>query len=116
MSELRWACQNGDLAVVKQLVEAGKADVSKEIDGRTPLHFAADYGQLDVIDYLVDKKANVNATDKHGISVILAAIWEGHTECVKFLLSKGASKSGKAPDGSGYLDCAEKDDIKALLK
>lgn len=24
--------------------------------------------------------------DKHGISVILAAIWEGHTDCVKTLL------------------------------
>ena len=26
--------------------------------------------------------------DKHGISVILAAIWEGHFKCVKFLLEK----------------------------
>jgi ankyrin repeat protein len=34
----------------------------------------------------VSKGADVNASDKHGISVILAAIWEGHTECVKFLL------------------------------
>ena len=25
---------------------------------------------------------------KHGITVILAAIWEGHTECVKFLIHK----------------------------
>lgn len=24
--------------------------------------------------------------DKHGISVLLAAIWEGHTDCVKTLL------------------------------
>ena len=36
---------------------------------------------------LIAQGANVNAVDKHGISVILAAIWEGHTDCVKFLLS-----------------------------
>ena len=26
--------------------------------------------------------------DKHGISAILAAIWEGHTDCVKLMLKK----------------------------
>ena len=28
---------------------------------------------------------------------------------------QGAKKTGKAPDGSSYLDCAEKDEIKKLL-
>jgi ankyrin repeat protein len=36
----------------------------------------------------VSKGANVNASDKHGITVLLAAIWEGHTDCVKFLIEK----------------------------
>lgn len=26
--------------------------------------------------------------DKHGITAILAAIWEGHKDCVKLLLEK----------------------------
>lgn len=94
-------------------------DVNKDIDGRAPIHYAADYGQEDVIRYLVSKGANVNvslsycqtifqllsilrnfyvsssnillllqAKDKHGISVLLAAVWEGHTNCVKLLLEK----------------------------
>lgn len=29
---------------------------------------------------------------------------------------QGASKTGKAPDGSSYIDCAESDEVKALLK
>ena len=62
--------------------------VNADIGGRTPLHFAADYGQTEVLQYLVSKGANHNAKDKHGITVILAAIWEGHTDCVKFLLQK----------------------------
>ena len=52
------------------------------------MHLAADYGQLEVLEYLATKGADINAKDKHGISVILAAIWEGHTKCVKFLLAK----------------------------
>ena len=63
-------------------------NVNTDIGGRSPLHYAADFGQTEVLQYLVSKGANANAKDKHGITVILAAIWEGHTECVKFLLQK----------------------------
>ena len=35
-------------------------DVNKEIDGRNPIHYAADYGQYDVINYLISKGADVN--------------------------------------------------------
>ena len=52
------------------------------------MHLAADYGQLEVLEYLSANGADINAKDKHGISVILAAIWEGHAKCVKFLLEK----------------------------
>jgi hypothetical protein len=33
-----------------------KIDVNSPIDGRYPLHFAADYGQLEVLEYLVSYK------------------------------------------------------------
>lgn len=113
---LRWACQNGDLDQVRLLVDKQGANINGEIKGRRLLHFAADYGQLDVIEYLCSKGGDVNVEDKHGISPILAAIWEGHTECVKLLLSKGAKKDGKAPDGTSYSDSAETDALKNLLK
>jgi len=29
---------------------------------------------------------------------------------------QGASRNGKAPDGSSYIDCAESEEIKALLR
>lgn len=53
--------------------------------------------------------------DKHGISPILAAIWEGHTQCVRLLLANGATKTGSAPDGTSYLDSADKNEIRELL-
>lgn len=61
-------------------------------------------------------KIFLQATDKHGITTLLAAIWEGHTNCVKLLLEKGAKPDGLTPDGTSYLDAAEKDEIKQLLK
>ncbi|KAL7299255.1 myotrophin-like [Trichogramma pretiosum] len=116
MSELVWGIKNGDLDQVRDIIEKKNIDVNQTIDGRTPLHYAADYGQSEVVRYLLDKGADANATDKHGITTLLAAIWEGHTNCVRLLLEKGASATGKTPDGSSYLDAAEKDDIKDLLR
>ncbi|KAL7647776.1 UNVERIFIED_CONTAM: hypothetical protein RMT77_001385 [Armadillidium vulgare] len=116
MSEFVWGLKNGDLDQVKEAIEKQGADVNSAIEGRPPLCLASDYGQLDVIKYLLSKGADVEAIDKHGISALLAAIWEGHTECVKVLLEAGARKDGTAPDGTTYVDAAEKDEIKMLLR
>jgi ankyrin repeat protein len=116
MSDLAWAVKNGDMDQVKELVEGKGVDVNAAIDGRLPLHYASDYGQLEVLQYLISKGAKIDSPDKHGISPLLAAIWEGHTSCVMFLVEKGASKSGTAPDGSSYVEAAEKEEIKALLR
>uniref|UniRef100_U5EYL7 Putative myotrophin n=1 Tax=Corethrella appendiculata TaxID=1370023 RepID=U5EYL7_9DIPT len=116
MSDLVWSIKNGDLEQVKDFVEHKKIDINQEYDGRSLLHYAADFGQSEVVEYLIKHGADVNALDKHGISSILAAIWEGHTQCVKLLIEGGATKTGKAPDGTPYLDNCEKNDIRTLLE
>jgi len=115
-SELVWGIKNGDLDEVKKHIESNKTDVNASIDGRHPIHYASDYGQHDVIKYLLDNGADVNAKDKHGISALLAAIWEGHTECVKLLLERGANRQGRTPDGKSYAEVAEKPEIVSLLQ
>ena len=109
------------------------------IDGRRPIHYAADYGQKEIIEYLIQLGANVNVSvfvfvsdvcsyfdnfcfffwfqslDKHGISALLAAIWEGHIECCRLLISNGAKIDGRTPDGMSYIDAAENAEIKSLL-
>ena len=52
---------------------------------------------------------------KFGITALLAAIWEGHTECVRLMIQNGADKNGKTPDGKPYLDVADKPEIIQLL-
>ncbi|GAB6030003.1 hypothetical protein CHUAL_005695 [Chamberlinius hualienensis] len=87
-SEFVWSLKNGDLNEVQQYVEHKGVDVNSPIDGRNPIHYAADYGQSEIIQYLLEKGADANSVDKHGITALLAAIWEGHTKCVKLLLEK----------------------------
>ncbi|XP_065835404.1 myotrophin-like [Oscarella lobularis] len=110
-----WAIKNGEMDRVKAL--APKNDLNKELlNGRMAIHFAADYGQADVISYLAEKGANVNVPDKHGITPLLSAIYEGHADCVKLLIKLGAKKDGKAPSGDSYIDCAETDEVREALK
>lgn len=116
MANLVWSIKNGELDRVQEDIELKQIDVNSEINGRYPLHYAADFGQVEVLSYLIKKGAKVDVEDKHGITPLLAAIWEGHTKCVQMLLEKGASKSGTTPDGIPYIEAAEKEDIKILLK
>lgn len=90
-------------------------NVNEEINGRKCLHYAADYGQTEVLAYLISRGAVVDDADKHGITPLLAAIWEGHTACVKMLIEAGAQKTGACPDGSTYMDAAANSEIRALL-
>ncbi|CAD5120790.1 DgyrCDS9349 [Dimorphilus gyrociliatus] len=112
-----WAVRVGDLTVIRSKIEETPT-LANEIGrtGRPPLCVAADYGHFDVIKYLIERGANVNACDSHGITPLLSAIYEGHKECVELLLSNGADKSKKAPNGQSYLECAEDSVIKSLLK
>lgn len=59
-----WAIKNGDLDQVKELIEQNGFDVNQEITTRSPIHYAADYGQSDVLKYLINKGADVNVCHK----------------------------------------------------
>lgn len=37
-------------------------DINASIDGRLPIHYAADYGQKEVLNYLIDKGANIDVS------------------------------------------------------
>ncbi|XP_076998847.1 myotrophin isoform X1 [Tamandua tetradactyla] len=92
-------------------------DVNRTLDGgRKPLHYAADCGQLEILEFLLLKGADINAPDKHHITPLLSAVYEGHVSCVKLLLSKGADKTVKGPDGLTAFEATDNQAIKALLQ
>lgn len=59
---IMWAIKNGDLEQVKELIEQNNFNINQEITARSPIHYAADYGQADVLKYLISKGADVNVS------------------------------------------------------
>lgn len=66
-----WAIKNGDLDQVKELIEQNGFDVNQEITTRSPIHYAADYGQSDVLKYLINKGADVNVSVIHFVHLFV---------------------------------------------
>ena len=81
----------GQIEMVRFLVEKGaKVDAANQ-DGATPLIAACDYGLFQLADYLISKGANVNATIKSGQTALYLATFGSHTNIVELLLKKGAN-------------------------
>ena len=61
---LSYAAENGHEAVVKLLLDTGKADIDSEDNyGQTPLSLAAEGGHEAVVKLLLEAKADVNSKD-----------------------------------------------------
>ena len=70
--------------------------------GRTPLHTAAAYGQLEVLKYLMQYSRHPNAPGNDGLTTTMGiAASNGHVEIVKFLANHIAD-SPNEPDKEGW--------------
>lgn len=52
---------------------------------------ACEYRHIDLIQYLLSKKANIEAINKFGVTALVAAIRRGDCEVVELLLNNGAN-------------------------
>ena len=82
------AAQTGDLDTVKKCVE-GKVDVDAKTDyGATALFYACDRGNKDIVAYLLEQGANVNARDTfYNATPLTWAISKGHDDIVMLLVN-----------------------------
>ncbi|XP_062517950.1 ankyrin-2-like isoform X2 [Corticium candelabrum] len=62
---LQWACSNEEMDVARKIAQKFFHAVEEE-SGRTLLHFAAQLGHRDAVNYLLEKKADADAKDKDG--------------------------------------------------
>ncbi|XP_034655633.1 myotrophin [Drosophila subobscura] len=115
IEDVVWSIKNGAHDEVESLFVNNNYDVNAELGMRYPIHYAADFGHLKLLQFFVRMGADVDRKDKYGITPLLAAIWEGHTSCVECLLKMGANRKLLTPNGETYMEVAEKEEIKKLL-
>lgn len=78
----------GNLRRVKELIASNRtAANSSDKDGATPLMFAAMRGHTDIVDFLLENQANVNAQDKiSGWTSLMQATYYGYSDYNIFIL------------------------------
>jgi len=107
--EIHTASANGNLDQVKDLLAGDPTLISAENQNTTrdlPLHSAAGTGQLEVIRYLVEAGAEVDAGDSDGSTPLHVAALRGHLACVDFLIEKGADIAYQDRNGAWSLSFA----------
>jgi len=86
--------EEGRLAILEALLATG-ADVDEEAnDGSTPLMLAASAGSVETVNFLLTRKANINATDTHGNTALILALKSyagSQREIIQELLSCGSN-------------------------
>ena len=87
-------------AMVLRLVEAGANTEQADASGETPLLQATRLGDLDVVEVLLARGAQVDARDPHyGQSALMVAVREDHPALAQRLLRAGADVNAQSQAG-----------------
>ena len=73
------------------------------VDGHTPLHYAAVYGQNKVVNVLLSSGADINVATQEGITPLIQTTNNGHYSVAQLLLQQGASCNLQDDDGNTAL-------------
>ncbi|VDO05956.1 unnamed protein product [Rodentolepis nana] len=95
------AAKRGSLTKIQRLITADNINC-RDTAGRnsTPLHLAAGYNNLEVVEFLLAAGADVNAQDKGGLIPLHNASSYGHVDVAAILIRHGTSVN--AVDKWGY--------------
>src|SRR6185312_8461130 len=107
--EIHLACLDGDLDKVKILVKANPKLVFSTIStndtywaryGFTPLLCAAEKGHKDVVEFLLQNKADIKAKSDSGWTALHAAAYHGHKDVAELLVANKADVNAR--ENYGY--------------
>jgi ankyrin repeat protein len=95
------AAIKGNIEAVKQYLAAGTDVNAKDVNGVTPLYYAAGRGRKEVAELLIAKGAdvNVNAKSDRDATPLHGAAFNGHAEIAELLIAAGADVNAKIKSG-----------------
>ena len=99
------ASYRGNIDVAKYLI-ANVKDVNYNSGMGTALMGAVYKNQFDLVNLLLENKANPNLVDANGASALILATQTGNVEMVKLLLKFKADKTVKTKDGKTAFEIA----------
>jgi ankyrin repeat protein len=110
------AAGNGYEWIAKFALICGADANARDEQGFTPLIFASIQGELDMIELLTARKANVEALTIYGENALLRAVMDGHPKATLLLLKKGAKPNVSNHDGNTPLMMASRDGVEEVAK
>jgi len=101
---LHTAALDGNLAVVKQLLNQGLNVQGRDIFFSTPLHLAAFNGHTDVVAVLIEAGAKIDSESYQNITPLFLAVKNNHFNVISQLMTHGADPNHKMiTDSSPYI-------------
>jgi len=98
---LHLACRLGNLPVAKVLLEADPSQLkAKASNDWTPLHTAAYNEHAEVVRFLVNKGARVDARTKRGFNAFHLAAMVNNETCLTALIEGGINVNATTPQGA----------------
>ncbi len=78
----------------------------RDKEGNTALHLAAKHGRIEALRFLIEMKADIEASNTIGATPLFVAVSEGKPEAAKVLMAAGADVNAHAPTYSYALHWA----------
>ncbi|PKL45423.1 MAG: hypothetical protein CVV41_00065 [Candidatus Riflebacteria bacterium HGW-Riflebacteria-1] len=99
--EIHDACQAGDLAKVKKILQQDPEQIQAVTpEGKSPLHMATGWGQKEIVIFLLKEGAKINALNNQGGTPIHVAASRNQPECAAILLDHGADMEAIRVEGA----------------
>lgn len=97
------ASLDGDLTTVRRAVEQGVGPnvTDRRGNGNTPLMLAAYNGHVEIVRYLLDERARIDARNAQGRTPLIFASTGSFPETVRLLLERGADPNA-TDDAEGW--------------
>ena len=101
------AIKNRDINTVKSRINEGEDVNSVDKNGMLPLQIATVFGHFQIVEFLIEKGADVNGTDvKLGQTALYMAAFSNRKNIAEKLINAGANVDAKIPRGDTPLHAA----------